>query len=154
MSARKVFVVGLVLALSALGVNYSLVSQEAPAKGPIEAFVAEMKAFPGFFNLYLKKDGTLYLEVTQEHFGKDFLVVVQMARGIGESFLLTGYPLDSDLLQFRLRNDKIELLTRNPYFRAAPGTPSREDGAVGLPRLGAKGFCDRRPRRCRRTVLD
>jgi hypothetical protein len=66
MSARKVLVVGLVLALSALAVNYSLVSQEAPAKGPIEAFVAEMKAFPGFFNLYLKKDGSLYLEVTQE----------------------------------------------------------------------------------------
>jgi hypothetical protein len=132
MSARKVFVFGLVLALSAMAVNYSLVSQEAPAKGPIEAFVAEMKAFPGFFNLYLKKDGTLYLEVTQEHFGKDFLAVVQMARGIGEAFLLTGYPLDSDLLQFRLRNDKIELLTRNPYFRAAPGTPLEKMVQLGF----------------------
>ena len=131
MSARKVLVIGIVLALSATAVNSSI-SQEAPAKGPIEAFTAEMKAFPGFFNLYLKKDGTLYLEVTQEHFGKDFLVVVQMARGIGESFLLTGYPLDSDLLQFRFRNDKIELLTRNPYFRAAPGTPLEKMVQLGF----------------------
>jgi hypothetical protein len=73
MRARKIFIVGIVLALSAIALNYSLVSQEAPAKGPIEAFVAEMKAFPGFFNTYLKRDGTLYLEVTQSHFGKDFL---------------------------------------------------------------------------------
>lgn len=132
MRAQRVLAVMLVVALSALAVNYSLVSQEAPAKGPIEAFVAEMKAIPGFFNAYLKKDGTLYLEVTQEHFGKDFLVVVQMARGIGESFLLTGYPLDSDLLQFRLRNDKIELLTRNPYFRASQGTPLEKMVQLGF----------------------
>ncbi len=125
MRARRVLAVVSIVALSGVILNHSLVSQEAPAKGPIEVFVSEMKEVPGFFNAYLKRDGTLYLEVTQNHFGKDFLVVVQMARGIGESFLLTGYPLDSDLLQFRLRNDKIELLTRNPYFRAAPEPPWR-----------------------------
>jgi hypothetical protein len=108
------------------------VAQEASAKGPIEMFVTDMKASPGFFNMYVKKDGTLYLETTQEHFGKDFLVVVQMARGIGESFLLTGYPLDSDLLQFRMRNDKIELLTRNPYFRASDGTPLEKMVELGF----------------------
>lgn len=132
MRARRVLAVLVVIALSGMALNYSLVSQEAPSQGPIEAFVAEMKAIPGFFNAYLKKDGTLYLEVTQEHFGKDFLVVVQMARGIGESFLLTGYPLDSDLLQFRFRNDKIELWTRNPYFRAAPGTPLEKMVQLGF----------------------
>ncbi|MCS6937420.1 MAG: zinc-dependent metalloprotease [Candidatus Bipolaricaulota bacterium] len=110
-----------VLLVVALAVPF--VGQEAPGKGPIEAFVAEMKSIPGYFNAYLKRDGTLYLEISRDQFNKDFLVIVQMARGIGESFLLTGYPLDSDLLQFRMRNDKIELWTRNPYFRADPGTP-------------------------------
>ncbi len=132
MRAHRVLAVLVVVALSGTVLNYSLVSQESPAKGPIESFVAEMKAVPGFFNAYLKKDGTLYLEVTEEHFGKDFLVVVQMARGIGESFLLTGYPLDSDLLQFRFRNDKVELWTRNPYFRAAPGTPLEKMVQLGF----------------------
>ncbi len=115
---RRITLASLIVA--ALAVPF--VGQESP-KGPIETFVAEMKAIPGYFDVYLKRDGTLYLEVEREHFNKDFLVVVQMARGIGESFLLTGYPLDSDLLQFRMRNDKLELWTRNPYFRADPGTP-------------------------------
>jgi hypothetical protein len=95
-------------------------AQEAPT---LDQFVANMEASPGFFNAYKTKDGNLYLEVTQGHFGVDFLVVIQMARGIGESFLLTGYPLRQDMMTFRMRNDKIELLTRNPYFRAEPGTP-------------------------------
>ncbi len=95
-------------------------AQEAPS---LDQFVANMEASPGFFNTYKTKDGTLFLEVTKEHFGKDFLVVVQMARGIGESLLLTGYPLDQDMMTFRMRNDRIELITRNPYFRADPGTP-------------------------------
>lgn len=132
MRAHRVLAVLVVVALSGVALNYSLVSQEAPAQGPIESFVADMKAIPGFFKAYLKKDGTLYLEVTPEHFDKDFLVIVQMARGIGESFLLTGYPLDSDLLQFRFRNDKIELWTRNPYFRAAPGTPLEKMVQLGF----------------------
>ncbi|MCI2431209.1 zinc-dependent metalloprotease [Candidatus Acetothermia bacterium] len=110
-----------VLLVVALAVPF--VGQEAPGKGPIETFVTEMKAIPGYFNAYLKRDGTLYLEVMRQQLDKDFLVVVQIARGIGESFLLTGFPLDSDLLQFRMRNDKIELWTRNPHFRADPGTP-------------------------------
>jgi len=104
-------------------------AQEAPS---LDQFVANMEASPGFFNTYKTRDGSLFLEVTQEHFGKDFLVVVQMARGVGEGFLLTGYPLDQDMMTFRMRNDKIELVTRNPYFRADPGTPLAKMASLGF----------------------
>ncbi|OGF54577.1 MAG: hypothetical protein A2Z21_06770 [Candidatus Fraserbacteria bacterium RBG_16_55_9] len=104
-------------------------AQEAPS---LDQAVASMEAIPGYFNTYRTKDGSLFLEVDEEHFGKDFLVTVQMARGIGEGFLLTGYPLDQDMLTFRMRNEKIELVTRNPYFRADPGTPLGRMASLGF----------------------
>lgn len=114
------FFVLLVGALAALPGDAPAIAQRAPH---IDEAVSEMEAVPGFFNMYRTEDGALFMEVTEEHFGKDFLVVVQMARGVGESILLTGYPLATDMLTFRMRNDRIELVTRNPYFRADPGTP-------------------------------
>ena len=95
-------------------------AQPAPS---VDEFVAEMDAMPGFFNAYQTDDGRLYMEVTDDHFDQDFLIVMQMARGVGESFLLTGYPLGSAMMTFRMRNEQIELVARNPRFRADAGTP-------------------------------
>ncbi len=85
---------------------------------PIDQVISQLEGSMGFFNVYRTKDGKLAFEVTASQLGKDFLVVVQMAKGVGESPLLTGYPLDSDMMTFRLRNDKIELVSRNPLFTA------------------------------------
>lgn len=89
----------------------------------IDQVIGQLEAHPGFFNTYTTPDGLMAMEITEDHFEKDFLMVVQMDRGVGESFLLTGYPLDSDMLTFRMRNQKIELVHRNPNFRADEGTP-------------------------------
>jgi len=102
------------------GHNPEVIAQGAPH---IDEVTAQLNASPGFINSYTTEDGKLAWEITEDHFGEDFLVVVQMAEGIGDSPLLTGYPLDSDMMTFRMRNEKIELITRNPYFRADPGTP-------------------------------
>lgn len=89
----------------------------------IDQVIGNLEAFPGFINSYTTPDGLMAMEITEKHFERDFLMVVQMDRGIGEGpFLLTGYPLDSDMLTFRLRNEKIELVHRNPYFRADEGS--------------------------------
>ena len=96
------------------------IAQGAPH---IDQVIGSLDSSPGFINTYTNKTGGLAWEITEDHFGKDFLVVVQMGKGVGESFLLTGYPLDSDMMTFRMRNEKIELIVRNPYFRADPGTP-------------------------------
>jgi hypothetical protein len=120
------------LCLGLFGLLFSLPSdlalvtaQESPKPEPpsVDQFVSAMEASVGYFSTYKKPDGTLFIEVNKSQFNKDFLVVIQMARGIGESFLLTGYPLRTDMMTFRMRNDKIELVTRNPYFRGEKGTP-------------------------------
>ena len=95
-------------------------AQEAP---PLDEFVATMDGDAGLFNAYVDERGRIFFEVTKEHFDKDFLIVVQLARGIGESILLTGFPLDTQMVTFRLRKNLIELVARNPYFRAREGTP-------------------------------
>ena len=98
----------------------SVIAQGVPH---IDEVIGQLDAKPGFINSYVTKDGRMAMEVTEDHFGKDFLVVVQMAKGLGEGFLLTGYPLDTKMMTFRKRNGKIELITRSTYFRADEGTP-------------------------------
>ena len=121
MSTSAVLVLFLVGLLAALPGDVSpATAQPAPS---VDEFVAEMSAAPGYFNTYQTDDGRLYMEVTDEHFGQDFLIVMQMARGLGESLLLTGYPLGSAMMTFRMRQERIELIARNPRFRADDGTP-------------------------------
>jgi hypothetical protein len=118
-------------------------AQEAP---PLDQFVATLDGDPGLFNAYTSKDGKIFFEITEQHFNKDFSIITQMARGIGESFLLTGFPLGSQMVTFRLRNNRIELIARNPNFRATEGTPQgrmvergfRESIITLLPIVAAK----------------
>jgi hypothetical protein len=101
--------------------DFSQVSaQSAPQ---IDQVISKLHAFPGFINTYRTNDGKLAMEITGDLFGKDFIVVVQMAKGIGEDILLAGFPLVDNMMTFRMRNDKIELVSRNPNFRADSGTP-------------------------------
>ena len=95
-------------------------AQEAP---PLDEFVADMKSDEGLFPVYVNDRDQVFFEIREENFNRDFLVVVQIARGIGESFLLTGFPLETQMVTFRLRKDRIELVARNPLFRAREGTP-------------------------------
>ena len=137
----------LVLAIGALtlltGGLTPATAQEAP---PLDQYVATLDGDPGLFNAYTSKEGKIFFEITERHFNKDFLIITQMARGIGESFLLTGFPLGSQMVTFRFRNNRIELIARNPYFRATEGTPQgrmvergfRESILAVLPIVAAK----------------
>lgn len=124
---RRRFAVGIGLLVVLMGALAGLPGEPQPVTAreapPIDQVVKGMEAIPGFFTVYTGPDGRLLLEIQEEQFGKDFLVVVQMARGIGESFLLTGFPLTTEMLTFRLRGGRVELVARNPYFRAEAGTP-------------------------------
>jgi hypothetical protein len=100
-------------------------SPAVAVEGPdLDEFVASFEASPGYFNTYKTPAGRLYFEVTEDHFNQDFLVVVQIAKGVGQSFMLTGLPVVTEMMTFRMRNQKIELITRNPTFRADDGTPA------------------------------
>lgn len=102
------------------GSSTRVIAQQTPT---IEEVLPFLEAVPGVINTYRTPQGRLFMEITEDHFEKDFLVVIQMNKGIGESFMLTGFPLFSEMVTFRLRNERIELVYRNPNFRADEGTP-------------------------------
>ncbi len=102
------------------GSNSTVIAQQVPT---IEEVLPFLEKSEGVINAYRTPQGRLFMEITEDHFEKDFLVVIQMDKGIGESFMLTGYPLFSEMVTFRWRNEKIELVYRNPNFRAEEGTP-------------------------------
>jgi hypothetical protein len=112
-------------------------SSPTPPKYPPHTVVlkdAEVK--PGLIPLYLKDD-KLYAEIGGQHLNKDYIVLISIARGIGE--VIGNVPLTAGLSwqdgddwvwQFRKVDDDIRVIRRNVRFTAAAGTP--EDKAVDL----------------------
>ncbi len=76
----------------------------------------------GIFTLYLKRDKA-YLALTPGQLDRDYLLVTQLSRGIGELGLDGGTSIRSDLVRFRRAGDRIELTVVNPRFAATAGTP-------------------------------
>jgi hypothetical protein len=95
------------------------VASEAP---DLDEFVATFHPTPGYFSTYTTEDGGLYLEVTEEQFGDEFLIVTQFAKGNGSGFILTGFPILTEMFYFQKRFNKIELVSKNMNFRAEEGT--------------------------------
>jgi len=76
----------------------------------------------GLFTLYLKGDKA-YLALAPTQLDRDYLLVTQLSRGIGELGLDGGSSIRSDLVRFHRAGDRIELTVVNPRFAATPGTP-------------------------------
>jgi len=108
-------------------------SSEPDSKKPSFAkLLKDAKKIEGLINLY-RKNGKLYGELTTEHFDKDFIVAIAIARGMGEEPLLGGMTWgfgDDWIWQFRKADEKIQVVRRNVRFTAAKGSP--EEKAVRL----------------------
>ena len=92
----------------------------------------EAQAIDGLIKLY-RKDNKLYGELPPALLDKDFIVLISIARGIGEGFLLGGMSWgfgDDWIWQFRKADDKIQIVRKNVRFTAAKGSP--EERAVHL----------------------
>ena len=76
----------------------------------------------GIFMLYLKRDKVL-LSLSPGQLDRDYLLVTQLSRGVGELGLDGGSSIRSDLVRFHRAGDRIELQVVNPRFAATPGTP-------------------------------
>jgi hypothetical protein len=123
---------GLAFALL-FGLASNLSAQEPKPKFPPFAEVlgdAEVK--DGLLKLFVK-GGKLYGEIGQQHLNRDFIVLISIARGMGENPLLGGMTWgfgDDWLWQFRKVEDEIYIVRRNVRFTAAAGSP--EERAVKL----------------------
>jgi len=105
----------------------------AKAKHPPFADVTkDATVFDGLLKLYRKED-RLYAEIPNPVLNKDLLVAIAIARGIGETPLISGMTWgfgDDWIWQFRKVEDKIQVVRRNVRFTAAKGSP--EEQAVQL----------------------
>jgi hypothetical protein len=104
-------------------------SDEAKPKHPSFAvLLKDFKHIPGLIPLY-QKEGDVMAEISPNHLNKDFIVVISIARGIGEGTLLGGMTWGEDLWQIRKVDDQIQIVERNVRFTATKGSP--EAHAVG-----------------------
>ncbi|MEM6798415.1 MAG: zinc-dependent metalloprotease, partial [Planctomycetota bacterium] len=82
----------------------------------------------GMLTLY-RGDTKLLAELKPSDFDQDFIVLMTIARGIGQRPLLGGYSWgfgDDGVWQFRKRGERIHLVRRNVRFRATPGSPTEK----------------------------
>ncbi|MCC5644408.1 zinc-dependent metalloprotease [Nostoc sp. CHAB 5824] len=73
----------------------------------------------GLFTLYCSEDsGKIYLEIKPEQLNKDYLAIVTLESGVGESGIYSGLPLSDFLFYFRRVNNRLHFVVRNVKFRA------------------------------------
>lgn len=92
----------------------------------------DAEKFEGFFNMY-RKDGKLYMAISEEDLNKDFLMNFEISEGIGSSGLFGGTMLnifEAALVALEKHDGKIFLVQKPHRYTAEQGTP--QEKAVDL----------------------
>ena len=72
----------------------------------------------GLFTLYCSEDsGKVFLELKPEQLNKNYLAIVTLESGIGESGIYSGLPLSDFIFYFRRINNRLHFVMRNVKFR-------------------------------------
>ncbi|MBR4977050.1 MAG: DUF5117 domain-containing protein, partial [Thermoguttaceae bacterium] len=108
----------------------STLSEEALAAAgeyrSFESIAPGASRLGGPITTYVQKDN-LYWEITPAQLGVDYIMVISIARGIGESELYGGqsWNFGNDMIwRFRKVGDRIQFLRRNYRYRANKGPDS------------------------------
>lgn len=98
-------------------------------KGPFKDF-AELtegaEAQEGYFDTYVKAD-KLYMAIPADRLGEDFVMIFEIAQGIGAARLFGGTMLDffeGHLVALERHGDMVYLLEKSAHYRAEPETPA------------------------------
>jgi len=103
-----------------------------PKYPPASVVLKDATKLEGLITLH-KKETQVYAEIPSSIQNKDLIMVISIARGIGQQPLLGGMSWnfgDDWIWQFRKVDDTIRIVRRNVRFTANKGSP--EDKAVGL----------------------
>lgn len=103
-----------------------------PGKPPFAVVLKDARKIDGLIPLW-RKDDKVFAELTDSLLGKEFFVLVSIAKGIGDRSILGGMSLgfgDDWIWQFRKVDDNIQVVRKNVRFFADKGSP--EERAVGL----------------------
>ncbi|MDZ7966492.1 MAG: zinc-dependent metalloprotease [Nostoc sp. DedSLP03] len=72
----------------------------------------------GLFTLYCSEDsGKVFLELKPEQLNKDYLAIVTLESGVGESGIYSGLPLADFIFYFQKVNNRLHFVVRNLKFR-------------------------------------
>lgn len=85
----------------------------------------DAKAIAGLIPLY-QKETKLYAEFSSSHYTSEYLVLISIARGIGQGMLLGGMTWgfgDDWVWKFRKVGKKVHIIRRNVRFKANKDTP-------------------------------
>jgi hypothetical protein len=86
----------------------------------------EVETMDGVIKLH-RKDEKLFAELRPGQLDKDFIVLITIARGIGQTPLVSGYSWgfgNDAVWQFRKAGERIHLVRRNVRFTAEKGSPT------------------------------
>ncbi len=100
----------------------------------------DTEAKNGVFNVHMKRDLTMYLEIQPEQLGMDFGFISHYSRGTGVFDIHDGLALgDTRMMRFERVGDKVYLHHVNTRFTAEEGSPLRVslDDNVGHSIIGA-----------------
>ncbi len=103
-----------------------------PKYPPASVVLKDATKLEGLITLH-KKETQVFAEIPSSIQNKDLIMVISIARGIGQQPLLGGMSWgfgDDWIWQFRKVDDTIRIVRRNVRFTANKGSP--EDKAVGL----------------------
>ena len=103
-------------------------SAPKPKYPPHSEVLKDFAPVDGLIRTY-RKDSRLLAEIEPSNFNRDYIVLISIARGIGEGQLLGGMSWgfgDDWLWQFRKVDDNIHVVRRNIRFRATKGSPEEK----------------------------
>ncbi len=108
--------------------NETKTDKPKPKYPPYAEFLKDTHKLEGLITLH-RKDDTIYAEVGQGQLSRDYIVLITIARGIGQAPLLGGFSWgfgDDAVWQFRKAGENIQLVRRNVRFTAKKGSPTEK----------------------------
>ncbi|MEH2162405.1 MAG: zinc-dependent metalloprotease [Nostoc sp.] len=85
----------------------------------LNEIVKEVDKLEGLFRVYCTNDsGKIYLEIKPEQLNKDYLAIVTLESGIGESGIYSGLPISDFIFYLQRVNNRLNFVVRNVKFRA------------------------------------
>ena len=99
-----------------------------PKYPPFADVMKGAKPVEGLIKLY-RKDDQLLAELAPNQFNRDFVVLITIARGIGQTPIVGGFSWnfgDDWVCQFRRAGERILLVRRNVRFTAKKGSPTEK----------------------------
>ena len=125
----------------------------APPTRPFADVIKDAKESKGLFAVW-QKDEKAWIEIAPDQFDKPLFFSVNLASGIGESFLFGGLMGRSHIVELRKIGSTVQLVARNDRFFARPSTPEATAVAEGFSdSLLASAPVASQPHPERKTVL-